>query len=66
VKNHVLKEIILDSMKDILSQNLGIEETYISIKRLFILDEFELKVLLNSVGKIKQKQVDEKRMELLR
>jgi hypothetical protein len=64
MKNDVLKEIILDAMKDILSKNMDTEETYIAIKRLFLLDELELRILLDSVGRIKQKQIDDRKREL--
>ena len=77
MKSSVLKEIIIDSMKEILSLNLPTDDTYIAVKRLFSLDEFELRILLGSVGKIKQAQIeqeakakqaeiDQKRMNLLR
>lgn len=64
MKSSVLKEIIIDAMKDILDQKLGVDETYLSIKRLFLLDEFELRVLFSSIQKIKERQIEEKRREL--
>ena len=63
--NEVLAEIIIDSTKDILSKNISIKEKYVSIRNLFNLSETDLRILLDSIGKSKQKQLDQRRKELL-
>jgi len=49
MKSTVLKEILLLSIKEILSKNLSVDDSYNSIKRLFDLDELELNSLFSSI-----------------
>jgi len=63
--NDVLREIIIESTKDILKKNLSVTETYEAIRRLYVLGELELRILLDSIKTAKTRQIENRRKDLI-